>query len=105
MQASLPDPVIESLKQARRLHSFSMTLAAIFILITILGIDTPIIIFSNLEIPPEKFGLFAIFISMIESSLLHEITIRKVNIIVNILIPLFLSMLSDNDKFSVTSLL
>ncbi len=64
MQASLPDAVIESLKHARRLHGFSMTLAAIFILITMLGIDEPIIIFSNLEIPPEKFGLFAMFISI-----------------------------------------
>ena len=64
MQASLPDAVIESLKKARRLYSISMALAGIFVLITILGIDKPIIIFSNLEIPPEKFGLFAMFISL-----------------------------------------
>lgn len=65
MQGSNPDAVIESLKRARRLHGSSMTLVGIIFLLAILGIKEPIELYStNIKLPPEKFGIFAMIISV-----------------------------------------
>lgn len=60
MQGANPEAVIESLKRARNLHGFSMTLAGSVILIYVLGLEK--IKFGAIdigEITPGNFGLLA----------------------------------------------
>ncbi len=60
MQGSNADVVIESLKRARRLHGSSLALIGFVLLIAILEISQPIkFLNTNLEIPPNRFGLLA----------------------------------------------
>ena len=64
MQGSNPDAVIESLKRARRLHGFSMTLVGFVFLIAILGLGK--IKFPNIdiELTSDRFGLLAMPMSI-----------------------------------------
>lgn len=65
MQGSNPDAVIESLKRARRLHGTSLTFAGVVLLIFLLGITEPIELSNpKVNIPPNRFGLLTIFISI-----------------------------------------
>ncbi|UCE08133.1 MAG: pentapeptide repeat-containing protein [bacterium] len=63
MQGSNPDAILESLKQARRLHGFSMTLAGIVLLIPFLSLEK-IPLRQNIEITTNKFGLLAMPLSI-----------------------------------------
>ena len=65
MQGSNPDVVVESLRRARRLHGYSLTLAGFAILIAMLNLHTlefPSV--KGLEVTPDIFVLLAMPISI-----------------------------------------
>lgn len=66
MLGSNPEAVMESLKRARRLHGFSMTLVGIVILISLSSSDyteIPFPYFKEFKISVQEFGLLAMFMS------------------------------------------
>ena len=65
MQGPNPDAVIESLKRARRLHGFSMSLVGIIILIAILNLtEIKFPWAGNVKVTPSQFGLLAMPMSI-----------------------------------------
>ena len=65
MQGPNPDAVIESLKRARRLHGFSMSLVGIIILIAILNLtEIKFPWAENVKVTPSQFGLLAMPMSI-----------------------------------------
>lgn len=65
MQGSNPDAIVEGLKQARKLHTISLTFACIAILIAVLKpkeIKLPM--FTDFQTDPNNFAVFAIILSI-----------------------------------------
>ncbi|MFX0204065.1 MAG: pentapeptide repeat-containing protein [Candidatus Hodarchaeota archaeon] len=64
MQGSNPEAVVESLKRARRLHGYSMTLVGIVLLIAVLKPPEITLPYFKLPVDPVRFGLLAMPMSI-----------------------------------------
>jgi hypothetical protein len=65
MQGPNPEAVIESLKRARRLHGFSLSLVGVVLLIQFLGLkEVEFLWLKGLKLSPERFAWLALPISI-----------------------------------------